>query len=290
MQPGDVLLTPNWCYHGHHNQSGEEAYWIDTLDIPLAEYLGPIFFEPHPDTLEKCDVVAAQSPMRFAYADCKPKLIAAAESSPGIGRLELGPPYLTTFDRVAVHLEAGAHWQCPRSTANQIFVVIEGSGRSIAAGETFSWRAGDMMAVPSWHDHSHEAATDTVLPRMSDLPLMRMLGWERTGPRSVRVRTMPRKKTVRWRGSPAITPGSYPGDLLSDARRYHAAFGLTAIATPPFQSLHEKYRTYLAHACSGYLHATDHFFVSIPADSHRRSSDVRGVRLERQLHRLSDRQ
>src|SRR6516164_1016670 len=29
MEEGDVLLTPNWCWHGHVNEGADNAYWID---------------------------------------------------------------------------------------------------------------------------------------------------------------------------------------------------------------------------------------------------------------------
>jgi gentisate 1,2-dioxygenase len=179
MEPGDVLLTPNWCYHGHANESRQDAYWIDFLDAPLVQFLGPMFFNVHPDMLEPADGVEPGSPMRFAYADYKPRLLQAAESAPGVRTLELGPPTLVTFDRVAVHLSAQARWACPRSTVNQIFTVIEGSGVSQIGGREFSWSAGDMFAAPSWYDQVHRARGDAVLLRVSDEPLMRMLGWLR---------------------------------------------------------------------------------------------------------------
>src|SRR5260370_730015 len=42
MEPGDVLLTPNWSTHGHGNNSKACAYWLDFLDAPLRreEHLG----------------------------------------------------------------------------------------------------------------------------------------------------------------------------------------------------------------------------------------------------------
>jgi gentisate 1,2-dioxygenase len=52
MEPGDVLLTPNWCYHGHTNESAEDAYWIDFLDAPLTSAIGPMFFQHHPQRLQ----------------------------------------------------------------------------------------------------------------------------------------------------------------------------------------------------------------------------------------------
>jgi len=45
MEPGDVLLTPNWSTHGHGNDSKACAYWLDFLDAPLVQLLEPMFFE-----------------------------------------------------------------------------------------------------------------------------------------------------------------------------------------------------------------------------------------------------
>jgi gentisate 1,2-dioxygenase len=179
MSPGDVLLTPNWCYHGHSNESGQEAYWADFLDAPLVQLLGPMFFEVHPDEIEAASETAPASPMRFAFAEYRPRLLARPEHAPGVRTLELGPVGLATFDRVAVSLAKGAAWTVARSTANAIFIVVEGEGTSNVAGRHFDWAAGDMIAVPSWYDHRHTASGDAVLMRMSDEPLLRKLDWLR---------------------------------------------------------------------------------------------------------------
>jgi gentisate 1,2-dioxygenase len=186
MLPGDVLLTPNGCWHGHSNESDAEAYWIDVLDAPLVQHLGPMFFEPHADDLEPAGRVDEGSPMRFAYSEFKPRLLAAAETAPGVRLLELGPPRLATFDRVAVALAAGAEWHCARSTVNRIFTVIEGSGVSRMGGKEFKWAPGDMLAAPAWREHAHHAETDAVLLCVSDEPLLRMLGWVRSCEKIVR--------------------------------------------------------------------------------------------------------
>lgn len=183
MLPGDVLLTPNWLYHGHSNESAQDAYWIDVLDAPLVQFLGPMFFNVHPDRLEHAEEIDSGSPMRFAYADYKPKLLRADEVAPGVRMLELGASAVPTFDRVAVHLDAGTKWCCPRSTVNQIFTVIEGHGESVIDGRGHVWSAGDMMVVPSWHEQEHVAGANAVLLRVSDEPVMRMLGWYRQQPR-----------------------------------------------------------------------------------------------------------
>ncbi len=39
MEPGDLVLTPNWTWHDHHNPGTQDVVWIDVLDIHLARYL-----------------------------------------------------------------------------------------------------------------------------------------------------------------------------------------------------------------------------------------------------------
>jgi gentisate 1,2-dioxygenase len=179
MLPGDVLLTPNWCYHGHDNTCEQDAYWIDFLDAPLVQHLGPMFFEVHPDKLEKATEIDVHSPMRFAYTDYMPRLLTAPECAPGVRTLELGPPRLPTFDRVVVRLRREAEWFCARTTANRIYTVVEGRGVTEVGGRVFAWETGDMIAMPSWLDHTHMASEDAVLLRVSDAPLLHMLDWLR---------------------------------------------------------------------------------------------------------------
>jgi gentisate 1,2-dioxygenase len=58
---------------------------------------------------------------------------------------------------------------------------VQGSGRSKVGNREFDWHRGDMIAAPGWNDQLHAASEDTVLARVSDEPLMRMLGWYHTG-------------------------------------------------------------------------------------------------------------
>lgn len=181
MEAGDVLLTPNWCWHGHANEGPQDAYWVDFLDAPLTAAVGAMFFQPHGERLEAVRGTDPASPMRFAFADYAPRLRAAPQLAPGVRSLLLGPATLVTFDRVAVHLVAGASWEPDRSTANQVYTVVQGSGRSRIGEREFAWERGDMIAAPAWQPQQHGAAEDAILVRVSDEPLMRMLGWYHTG-------------------------------------------------------------------------------------------------------------
>lgn len=62
------------------------------------------------------------------------------------------------------------------TTANNVYTVIRGEGRTIVDGESFEWRRGDVIAAPSWRAHHHIARSDAVLFRVTDTPVMAALG------------------------------------------------------------------------------------------------------------------
>src|SRR6185437_10157748 len=46
MAPGDLVLTPSWTWHEHHNPGRAPMIWFDGLDLPLVRSLDAVFFEP----------------------------------------------------------------------------------------------------------------------------------------------------------------------------------------------------------------------------------------------------
>ncbi|MFJ9377216.1 cupin domain-containing protein [Streptomyces sp. NPDC101455] len=46
MAAGDLILTPSWTWHEHHNPGATPMTWFDALDLPLVEALDAVFFEP----------------------------------------------------------------------------------------------------------------------------------------------------------------------------------------------------------------------------------------------------
>ena len=45
MEEGDLILTPNWTWHDHHNESEDPIIWLDGLDGPLIQSFNILFFE-----------------------------------------------------------------------------------------------------------------------------------------------------------------------------------------------------------------------------------------------------
>jgi len=202
MLSGDVVLTPNWCWHGHGNEGSAPAYWIDFLDVPLVQILEPMFFERHPDHFEPegteaddaLDVPdhisgmgnakgtsAAEGTWAFPRQQTEDRLSRAqADPSGHFGtQIELGHPAMDTISLWMMRLGPNKRTASYRTTANNIYAVIRGHGATIIDGRRFEWERGDVIAVPTWYEHHHEASTDAVLFRVTDEPTMSKLGYLR---------------------------------------------------------------------------------------------------------------
>jgi gentisate 1,2-dioxygenase len=178
MEPGDVLLTPNWLWHGHSNESDTDAYWIDFLDAPLVQLLEPMFFEHFPDGIEKPEGVDENSPMRFAWSETKPRVDAAAPVD-GVREIELGRPALDTISLKIRRIDAGASQPVIQTTANNVYAVIDGSGQTEIDNKTISWRRGDVFVAPGWWPHRHVSRDGGYLLRVTDEPVLTKLNWLR---------------------------------------------------------------------------------------------------------------
>jgi gentisate 1,2-dioxygenase len=179
MEPNDVLLTPNWCWHGHANESSGAGYWIDFLDVPLTHLLGPMFFEHHKERVEHTDIVAPDSPARFAFTETMRRLEAETDIAPGHREIKLGDPALTTIALNVVRLDAGASFTMKPSTLSCIYAVMQGTGRAVLDETVLLFERGDVIAAPSSTAQKFEAQEQCYLLRVTDEPLLRFLGWLR---------------------------------------------------------------------------------------------------------------
>ena len=78
-----------------------------------------------------------------------------------------------------MQLRSGVRTAPYRTTANNIYAIVQGEGVSIVDGERFEWRRGDVVAAPAWRPHFHEATGDAILFRVTDEPVMQRFGWFR---------------------------------------------------------------------------------------------------------------
>ena len=179
MQPGDVLLTPNWLWHGHINESTRDAYWIDVLDVPLVHLLGPMFFEQHPDTVEQADCINPGSPHRFAWETTVAALSEADEIHTGVRQIELGRPAMASIALHVTRLDAASTWASQATTLNAVFAVMAGDARAETASGTFECARGDIIAIPSSCAVTWTTSEEAYLLRASDQPVLQSLDWLR---------------------------------------------------------------------------------------------------------------
>jgi gentisate 1,2-dioxygenase len=182
MEPGDVLLTPNWSWHGHSNEATSNAYWMDFLDVPMIHLNGPMFFEHHPEKVEPASEISADSPNRFSFAQTRERLAGAAEVAPGVRRIELGAPALRTIGLHVYRLEAGARLHVGKSTLSAIWAPMQGRGEASFDGVAFAFARGDAIAAPLGFAQNWRAEEETYLLRVSDEPFLTKNEWLREIP------------------------------------------------------------------------------------------------------------
>ena len=181
MESGDVVLTPGWAWHGHGHDGDGPAYWIDGLDVPLTHLLEPVFYEEHPEEFEEVLSVEPTSPFRFARDSMARELDRAQPDPEGFHgpRIELGAPDIPTMGLWMERLASGSVTRRQRSTADHVFVVLEGHGESLVGGTRFQWQFGDTFVVPCWTKYEHRAGCDAMLFNLSDEPLKRFSSYYR---------------------------------------------------------------------------------------------------------------
>ena len=187
MDPGDLILTPNWAWHEHSNPTDRRVVWLDALDIPLAQNLGPMFME-HGSTNRLDDDLSAIPDRAFATGGYMPDIqapapqhspmfrypwsqtVAALKAVPvapdGARRVRYtspadGGPVIRSMDCYAWELAKDRETRSVRTTANAIVMVVEGEGRSTIGDRTIHWAEHDVFTVPHWNWTAHSAVSQT---------------------------------------------------------------------------------------------------------------------------------
>ena len=185
MAPGDVLLTPGMCWHGHGNAGKRPGYWIDYLDVPIVHLIEPMFFDHWQDSRGQAGLQPPQShsrdnPFVFPYAEQMARLKDAAPDDFGRIRVELHAPSMPTTGLYMQALPVNAPQRNLRTTENQIFTCASGSGSTHIAGQALEWSRGDTFCIPTWRAFQHRASEDAVLFSVTDAGMQEKLGFKRT--------------------------------------------------------------------------------------------------------------
>jgi gentisate 1,2-dioxygenase len=83
----------------------------------------------------------------------------------------------------ALHMQALEPGKEPppfRTTANEIIAVVSGSGSTRIEGQDFTWKTGDVVAIPAWNRFAHTAASSSMLFSVSDEAMLSKLGFLRS--------------------------------------------------------------------------------------------------------------
>ncbi len=218
MRRGDLLLTPSWAFHEHHNPTDQPMAWLDGLDIPLVSRLDAGFFEFGPDEIADTSTpdrsrgerlwahpglrplagidgpppVAPIPAYRWHHTDdaLTAQLELAAEGHPGVvapghAGIRFTNP-ATSRDALAslrteMHrLAEGTTTPVTRTAGSSVWQVFTGEGTVRLGEKSIEVTTGDLVAVPSWQPLSWTAHTGLDLFTFSDAPVYEALRLDRT--------------------------------------------------------------------------------------------------------------
>lgn len=207
MGRGDMVLTPSWCFHEHHNPGSEPMVWLDVLDLPMVQFLDGIFFEEGPsEEVDSRTDPASRSEQLYAHPALVPTHVADGQARPHspllayrwadtdaalravmaaddlaaasvrytdpVRRTDVMPTMRCEMRRVA----AGASTRTERQTGSRVCTVFNGAGTAYVGGETFDLIEGDTYVIPSWTEHRLEAGEQTLdVFVTSDAPVLEAL-------------------------------------------------------------------------------------------------------------------
>lgn len=189
MHPGDLVLTPNWTWHDHHNEGDSHAIWYDGLDVLMAYWLGGVFFQEYeevsgqaylpvqrgaqalrhafgPGMVNRDAMLPEHIPssdnslLYYPYHKARNLLQALSEAGSGNPRdgvmLEYvnpvtGGPAFPSMSNGLRLIGAGTSLEAWHRTENIIFITLEGSVTfTLPHGVRYATERHDVVAIPSW--------------------------------------------------------------------------------------------------------------------------------------------
>jgi gentisate 1,2-dioxygenase len=193
MLPGDLVLTPNWTWHDHANDSDKPMIWLDGLDTPTVLALEASFREEYPEDRQPFKEDLDYSQGRYGAAGLKPvwldepfaghsplmhypwtqtkaaldRMAQTESGSPYDGVIceytnpVTGGPVMPTMACYVQLLRPGMHTKSHRSTATAIYHVIDGEGYSVVDGKRLDWGEKDVFCAPAWTFKEHVNTSQT---------------------------------------------------------------------------------------------------------------------------------
>ncbi|MES2536789.1 MAG: gentisate 1,2-dioxygenase [Pseudomonadota bacterium] len=205
MNVGDFIITPSWTFHDHGNPTREPMVWLDGLDLPIVELLDAQFMEKGAEETQHIERNAGSNLARFGNTMKPVEYKARSQTSPLFWypydrtrealetmksgdechpvwgyKLQYTNPVtggwaIPTMGSFMQLLPAGFKGKTYQSTDSTVYAVVEGTGRCIVNGETFTFGPKDVFVVPSWMPYQLEADADAVMFSYSDRPVQQAL-------------------------------------------------------------------------------------------------------------------
>lgn len=193
MSKGDLLLTPNWTWHDHHNEGDSHVIWYDGLDVLMAYWMGGVFYqemkeisaEQYQPILHEANAITdAYGPglihrkkmfpdhipvsdntlIYYPYSKARQLLADLANQGAGdpfegvlaeyVNPVTCGPTFPTMSTSVRLIKERSTV-EAMHRTENVIFITLEGSVTfHLPDDQTFTTGPHDVVAIPSWVPYS----------------------------------------------------------------------------------------------------------------------------------------
>jgi gentisate 1,2-dioxygenase len=216
MEPGDLLIQPNWVWHDHVNNSQEPIIWIDALDAGVVSFLDASGFreewaEGKQQPLTKTNGAsrrlygpARQPKVEYNGAAGVPYHYKWSEALQAVKELAdqgIDDPYDGlfieyknpvdgghTFLTMTCHLQMlqpGQETRFHRHTGTVLYHSVQGRGVTVVDKNSpveMKWDEHDSFSLPSWRWHSHKNLSQTepaILFSVTDRPLLKMTGLDR---------------------------------------------------------------------------------------------------------------
>ena len=192
MYPGDLILTPNWSWHDHANDTDAPMIWLDGLDTPLVRMLEAGFYEEYHHERQDFGAAVNASQWHYPMAEMRAALqrLAAADTGEEIileyQNRATGGPVMPT---IACHMQLllpGEKTRTRRRVCRTNYHVVEGVGYSVVGGQRLDWEDKDVFTVPTWtfFEHVNSGDRPAFLFSFSDAPVMKALSLYRDETRS----------------------------------------------------------------------------------------------------------
>lgn len=213
MEPGDLVLTPNWTWHDHYNPGKNPIVWLDVLDVHLTSHLDASLHENYPEgpaqpvikpdgscrqrlgAVRPRTAVVGDRVLPYAYKwrdtlQALQEIAAAGKSDPHDGVLLeyvnplTGGPTMPTIGCWVQWLPPGEITKPHRHTSSTIYHVIQGQGSTTVGdkkgtGEELAWGSKDCFFVPSsqWHHFRNSSKKEpAIIFSVTDRPVLESLG------------------------------------------------------------------------------------------------------------------